>query len=71
MLDRLSNREHFRKHTRARRIDEGYECADGILGGGRGKEAQRVRATREGDDLALNPGQVIHLHLEFRFRAYM
>lgn len=58
-------------NTRARLIDQGYECVDGILSGGRGKEARRVRATREGGDLALNPGQVIHLHLEFRLRAYV
>lgn len=60
-----------RNTTRARRIDQGYECADGIFGEGRGKEARRVRAIREGGDLALNPDQVIHLHLEFRLRAYV
>lgn len=35
------------------------------------EEARRVRDIREGGDLALNPDQVIHLHLEFRLRAYM
>jgi len=58
------------ENTRVRVVSM-KDTNDGILGEGRGKEAQRVRVTREGDDLALNPGQVIHLHLEFRFRAYM
>lgn len=40
---------------------------EGYLGGG----PRRVRVSREGADLTLNPGQVIHLHLEFRLRAYM
>ena len=35
------------------------------------EEARRVRDIREGGDLALNPDQVIHLHLEFRLRTYM
>lgn len=51
-------------------------CEGGIQGeeeegreGGRG--ARRVRVTRKGGDLTLNLVQVIHLHLEFRLRAYM
>lgn len=57
-------------NTRARRIDQGYECRWDVTWREEGK-ARRVRVTREGGDLALNPDQVIHLHLEFHLCAYM
>lgn len=47
----------------------GREEEGGRRSGGEGeREGRRVRVTWEGADLTLNPGQVIHLHLEFRLR---
>jgi len=56
MLDRLSNREHFRKHTRARRIDEGYERWDTGRGQREGSSTSQGHSGRWRPSLKSRPG---------------